>query len=88
MTMNGHAVESDQSNRGDDGIVEDDDLEKLEEKIKANRRAAKASKNDRVIEVSDNDLEDDDMSDDMSEEDDDEGYKTGLTTIDSQILEF
>ena len=28
------------------------------------------------------------MSDDMSEEDDDEGYKTGLTTIDSQILEF
>lgn len=87
-TMEGTLVEIAPEKTEDNGIVDDDDLEKLEEKIRANRRAARASKRDKVVEISDNDLEDDDMSDDMSEEDDDEGYKTGLTTIDSQILEF
>lgn len=67
-------------------IVDDDDLERLEEKIRENKRKGKTMQ--RKIHVSDDDLDDDDISDDMSEEDDAENYKTGLTSIDAQILEF
>lgn len=70
----------------------EDDLDRMEQKIKENRRRARekaaASKNQPVRLISDDDLEDDDASDDMSEEDDENGYITSLTSIDSQILEF
>lgn len=60
-----------------------DDLEKLEEKIRENRKKKK-SKPSR----SDDELEEEDFSDDMSQEDDDGAYSSGLTSIDGQILEF
>ncbi|CUM66474.1 uncharacterized protein PRCAT00004138001 [Priceomyces carsonii] len=68
-------------------IVDDDDLERLEEKIRQNRRAAKANKGKTVVNVSDEDLEEDVMSDDLSEEEE-ETFGSGLTSIDSQIIEF
>lgn len=61
-----------------------DELEMLEEKIRANRK--KNSKN--KTPHSDDELEDDVFSDDMSAEDDDDQYNMGLTSIDGQILEF
>lgn len=64
----------------------EDDLDLLEAKIKENRRAAKARS--RVASVSDDELEDDVVSDDMSDDDDNKKYNSGLTSIDSQILEF
>jgi SWI/SNF-related matrix-associated actin-dependent regulator 1 of chromatin subfamily A len=69
----------------DDMIVSDDDLEKLEEKIKQNRKANRSKKH---TPMSDDELEDDDVSDGMSEEDDESNFQTGITSIDSQILEF
>ncbi|KAK6463408.1 helicase of the Snf2/Rad54 family [Scheffersomyces coipomensis] len=69
-------------------IVSDDDLDRLEEKIKENKKAAKLKKSEAVIAISDDELEEDDVSDDMSEEDDEANYNGGLTTIDAQILEF
>lgn len=87
-TMSGQIIKVDDTENDNDMIVDDDDLEKLEEKIKANRRAARAAQKDKVVNISDDDLEEDDMSDGMSDEDDEESYKTGLTSIDSQILEF
>lgn len=71
----------------DEGIVEDDDLDRLEEKIRENRKMAKG-KRSLQLEEDDDDLEDDIISDGMSEEEDDNMYNTGLTSIDSQILEF
>ncbi|KAG2733398.1 hypothetical protein G9P44_002923 [Scheffersomyces stipitis] len=70
-----------------DMIVADDDLERLEEKIKQNIKAKRAQKNE-IVTVSDDELEEDDISDDMSEEDDENNYQTGITSIDNQILEF
>lgn len=59
-----------------------DELELLEEKIRANRKnKSKASR-------SDDELEEDVFSDDMSAEDDEDNYGSGLTSIDGQILEF
>ncbi|KAK6453745.1 helicase of the Snf2/Rad54 family [Scheffersomyces xylosifermentans] len=70
-----------------DMIVADDDLEKLEEKIKENIKKNKAKKQE-IVTVSDDELEEEEMSDDMSEEDDESTFHTGITSIDSQILEF
>ncbi|OBA21985.1 hypothetical protein METBIDRAFT_40318 [Metschnikowia bicuspidata var. bicuspidata NRRL YB-4993] len=59
-----------------------DELDALEEKIRANRKKGQAIRVD-----SDADLEEEVFSDDMSEEDMDH-YAAGLTSIDAQILEF
>lgn len=76
----------------DEDVEVEDDLDKIEQRIKENRRRARekaaAAKNQPVHVISDDDLEDDDASDDMSEEDDENGYITSLTSIDNQILEF
>ncbi|KAG7660949.1 FUN30 [[Candida] subhashii] len=79
-------------------IVDDDDLERLEEKIKQNKKLAKLQRQSlpaqiptskQVYNLSDEEeiLEDDDVSDSMSEEED-EYVAQGITTIDNQILEF
>lgn len=73
------------SEDSDNEIVADDDLDRIEEKIKQNKRKAKAEK---VHVISDDDLEDDDAEDDSMSEEDEEVYNTGITSIDSQILEF
>lgn len=64
--------------------IDDDELEILEEKIRANRKKKKSSR----ASHSDEELEDDVFSDDMSAEDDDDHYGGGLTSIDGLILEF
>lgn len=61
-----------------------DELEMLEEKIRANRKKNNKSK----ASASDEELEDDVFSDDMSAEEDEDTYNGGLTSIDGQILEF
>lgn len=78
-------------------VVEVDELDALEEKIRANRKRGKPTakptpkpvgKARNVISVdSDVELEEDIFSDDMSAEEED-NYGSGLTSIDSQILEF
>ncbi|ODV80562.1 uncharacterized protein CANTADRAFT_88493 [Suhomyces tanzawaensis NRRL Y-17324] len=65
-----------------------DDLDMLEEKIKQNRKMNKGKKKSSKYDDDDADLEDDDISDDMSEEDDEANFSSGITSIDSQILEF
>lgn len=64
--------------------VDVDELDLLEEKIRANRKKKKTSRPSR----SDDELEDDVFSDDMSADEDDDHYNNGLTSIDGQILEF
>lgn len=64
-----------------------DNLEQLEERIRANRRKNK-NKKQMVDDNSDADLEEEDYSDDMSQEDDDGAFQSGFTSIDGQILEF
>ncbi|SGZ52060.1 CIC11C00000005414 [Sungouiella intermedia] len=66
--------------------VEIDELDLLEEKIRANRKKKKSSSS--RTSHSDDELEEDVFSDDMSAEDDDDHYSNGLTSIDGQILEF
>lgn len=66
------------------GTGDIDELERLEERIKENKRKKKGSK---VVD-SDEELEDEVFSDDMSAEDDEGMYSTGLTSIDGQILDF
>lgn len=63
-------------------FTEIDELDMLEQKIRANRKN-KAAKVD-----SDAELEDEVFSDDLSAEDDETPYNGGLTSIDGQILEF
>lgn len=58
-----------------------DELDILEERIRANRKKLKSRK------LSDDELEDEVFSDDMSEEDEDT-FGSGLTSIDGQILDF
>lgn len=73
----------------DDGIVDDDDLDKIEEKIKENTRRKAKAKQEKAIDISDEELEEEaEESDNMSDEDDESSYNTGLTSIDSQVLEF
>lgn len=67
---------------GSGTVAEVDELEMLEEKIRANRKKKQARPK------SDDELEEDVFSDDMSAEDDDDNYGSGLTSIDGQILEF
>lgn len=80
----------------DNGIVADDDLERLEEKIRENRKLAKARRGGAAVAADDDEeeeleddmeLEDDELSDGLSQEEEDDHYG-GLTSIDSQILEF
>lgn len=61
-----------------------DELDKLEEKIRENKRKKKGSR----AAYSDDELEEELFSDDLSAEDDDDMYSNGLTSIDGQILEF
>lgn len=79
-----------------DMIVAEDDLEKIEAKIRRNRRlrAAKSMKiSDDEMEDEDDDLEeegeeeDENLSDEMSDEDGGDAYE-GVTSIDTQVLEF
>lgn len=65
-------------------LPEVDELEILEERIRANKKKRQPT---RKTVHSDEDLEDDVFSDDMSAEEDD-AYSTGLTSIDGQILDF
>lgn len=82
-----------------DMIVADDDLDQIEARIRRNRRlrAAKSMKiSDDEMEDEDDDLEqeeeedeeDDNLSDDMSDADGGEAYESGVTSIDTQVLEF
>ncbi|CCE84029.1 Piso0_004631 [Millerozyma farinosa CBS 7064] len=82
-TQDGHIVKKEQQESPED------DLEKLEEKIRANRKARAASRPSRSKKHdTDEELEDDDDSDDMSDEADSNQYNNGFTSIDTQILEF
>lgn len=65
------------------GPSDQDDLEILEERIRQNKR--NKSSNGPIV-IDEDDLEDDDASDDMSG--DDYAESNGLTSMDSQILEF
>ena len=79
-----------------DMIVADDDLERIEAKIRRNRRlrAAKSMKiSDDEMEDEDDDLEEEgeeeeeNLTDDMSDGDGGDAYE-GVTSIDTQVLEF
>jgi SWI/SNF-related matrix-associated actin-dependent regulator 1 of chromatin subfamily A len=61
-----------------------DELERLEQKIRQNRR----KKNSRNISDDDDILDDDNDSDSMSEEEDKNGYNGGLTANDTRVREF
>ena len=65
-------------------VEEEADLDKMEEKIRANRKAARKNKKSKAIE---DDLEDE-LSDGVSEEGEDDNYNGGLTRMDDQIIEF